>query len=94
MGGGNRKVNITVTEYDFGDKVLTTKAVMLWQSCTIDPFLEYQLAMPLLKELYHNVILTVLYSVFIFRAIFRYRALTEEHIQTCTYTFTNYFLAA
>lgn len=29
MSGGNGKVNITVTEYDLGDKHLTTEAVLL-----------------------------------------------------------------
>lgn len=39
MSGGNRKVNIRVTEYDLGDKHLTIGAVLLWQSCKIDPLL-------------------------------------------------------
>lgn len=36
MSVGNRKVNITVTEYDLGDKLLSIEAVLLWQSCHID----------------------------------------------------------
>lgn len=39
MSGGNRKVNITVTEYDLRDILLTAEAFFLWHSCTIDPML-------------------------------------------------------
>lgn len=49
MSGGNKKVNITVTEYDLGNKRL--EALLLWQSCNIDHLLQYQLALPSLSEL-------------------------------------------
>lgn len=61
MSGVNRKVYISVTEYDLGDNHLTFEAVLFWQGRNIDTLLSYQLVILSLSMLYHNVISTMFF---------------------------------